>query len=71
MGAAGEAVAGFLNGSSDALSDYEEELSDLLKPSLDRALKRRQELLGLYEHGLPDSAALRTGWIAYPEYWAA
>ena len=70
-GLAGQAAAEFLAGTAEALDDYVEELEDLLKPSLDRALKRRQTLLGKYDNGRPGAAELRTGWIAYPEYWAA
>lgn len=45
--------------------DYEEELDALYRPALERALRRRRELLA----GKPEKAALRRGWIAYPEYW--
>lgn len=45
--------------------DYEEELQDLYGASLARALRRRRELL----QATPEKAALRRGWIAYPEYW--
>ena len=68
---AGDAAAEFLAGDADALAEYQEELEDLLKPSLDRAVKRRQTLLGRFERGKPDVADLRKGWIAYPQYWAA
>ena len=44
---------------------YEEELHDLYGAALERALRRRRELLD----GVPGKAALRRGWIAYPEYW--
>lgn len=44
---------------------YEEELEDLYGAALRRALRRRQELLS----AKPEKAALRRGWIAYPEYW--
>lgn len=56
---AGEAAAG---GSPEA---YEEELEDLFKAALDRALGRRRELL----EKVPTKAMLRRGWIAYAEYW--
>jgi geranylgeranyl reductase family protein len=44
---------------------YEEELHALYGAALERALRRRQELLSTK----PEKAALRRGWIAYPEYW--
>jgi geranylgeranyl reductase family protein len=56
---AGEAAAGGSPG------DYEEELEDLFGASLDRALRRRRELM----EKVPTKALLRRGWIAYPEYW--
>ncbi|HEU4645065.1 MAG TPA: NAD(P)/FAD-dependent oxidoreductase [Burkholderiales bacterium] len=56
---AGEAAAG---GSPEA---YEEELDDLFRAALDRALRRRRELL----EKVPTKAMLRRGWIAYAEYW--
>ena len=47
------------------MNAYQEELEDLYGAALDRALRRRRELL----HAKPEKAALRRGWIAYPEYW--
>ena len=44
---------------------YEEELRDVFGAMLERALRRRRELLD----GTPTKAMLRRGWIAYPEYW--
>lgn len=69
---AGQALAGWCGGDADALAGYAEELADIFKPALDRALERRRELLARYgAEGGPSPAALRRGWIAYPEYWAA
>ncbi len=69
---AGEAAARRVTGDESASDDYAEELRDLFKPALDRALHRRRELLAGYDAGrTPSAAALRRGWIAYPEYWAA
>ena len=48
-----------------APGEYEEELQDLYGAALERALRRRKELLA----AKPEKAALRRGWIAYPEYW--
>jgi len=56
---AGEAAA------SGAAPAYQEELEDLFEAALARALRRRRELL----ERVPTKAALRRGWIAYPEYW--
>jgi digeranylgeranylglycerophospholipid reductase len=44
---------------------YEEELEDVYRTPLERALERRRELL----QSKLEKAALRRGWIAYPEYW--
>jgi geranylgeranyl reductase family protein len=44
---------------------YEEELEDVYRAALGRALARRRELLD----SKFEKAALRRGWIAYPEYW--
>jgi geranylgeranyl reductase family protein len=71
-GLAGRAAAAWLAGDGDALEDYEDDLSDLFDSSLDRAVARRKELLALYTEGnQPGPAALRRGWIAYDDYWAA
>ncbi|TAK85368.1 MAG: NAD(P)/FAD-dependent oxidoreductase [Betaproteobacteria bacterium] len=56
---AGQAAA------TGAIADYVEELEDVYRAALERAMRRRRELLGS-NHG---KAALRRGWIAYPEYW--
>lgn len=56
---AGEAAA---IGAFDA---YRLELEELFGAALDRALRRRRELLA----STPSRTALRRGWIAYPEYW--
>ena len=68
---AGQSAAALLGGDNGATQDYAEELEDLLKPSLDRALRRRQALLDHYTNGRPTAENLRAGWIAYPDYWAA
>ena len=71
-GAAGAAAAAHLSGDAEALPDYAEELTELFKPALYRALARRRELLARYrEDQAPTPENLRRGWIAYPEYWAA
>lgn len=69
---AGEAAAGLANGQSNAAAAYAEEIGDLLAVSLERALRRREAQLAIWETGrLPSAAEHRRGWIAFPEYWAA
>jgi geranylgeranyl reductase family protein len=69
---AGEAAVAALRGKADAGRDYAEELEDLYKASLDRALDRRQQLLQVYAMGgRPSRAELQRSWIAFPQYWAA
>lgn len=69
---AGEAAARIAGGKGEAGDAYAEELSDLLGPSLARALARRRELMTIYERRqTPSAAQLKRGWIAFPEYWAA
>jgi geranylgeranyl reductase family protein len=71
-GLAGQAVADWLAGDGGALEDYDDELEALFGPALERALRRRRQILACYATGGgPSPAALRRGWIAYPEYWAA
>ena len=69
---AGEAAASHVSGMRTAGADYEEEIESVFKAALDRALRRRAELAVIASADvLPDKAALRRGWIAYPQYWAA
>jgi flavin-dependent dehydrogenase len=56
---AGQAAA------SGRFEEYEQELRDVYGAALDRALARRRELL----RSRLEKAALRRGWIGYPEYW--
>jgi geranylgeranyl reductase family protein len=71
-GLAGQAAGRWLDGARHTLEDYADEVAELFKGALDRAVRRRRELLRSYEVGSgPSAAALRRGWIAYPEYWAA
>ena len=67
---AGEAAAAFARDEAQAPTAYEEELRDVLGPALERAVRRRAELGTAAERGA-DKDALRRGWIAYPQYWAA
>lgn len=62
---AGCAACAFLSNDFHAGDAYREEVADLLQASLERALKRRRDLLA----SKPEKAALRRGWIAYEGYW--
>jgi geranylgeranyl reductase family protein len=64
---AGDAAADIVGGDRDAARGYEDEVGAVFGASLARALERRRELA----RGIRSKAALRRGWIAYPEYWAA
>jgi flavin-dependent dehydrogenase len=68
-GLAGEAAAAIVAGRAGAATDYADELRAVLGPALERALARRRELAQAQRVGTADAAALRRGWIAYPEYW--
>jgi len=69
---AGRAAADFLGDCASAIDAYEEELADIFDASLNRALRRRREVLACYADGSqPDLRALSAGWIASPHYWAA
>jgi geranylgeranyl reductase family protein len=69
---AGQAAVDWLSGRPQAVDSYEEELGDIFDAALDRALRRRGEVLARYENGgRPDARALIDGWIGSPHYWAA
>ncbi len=69
---AGRAAADFLGDCAGAINDYEEELGDIFDAALNRALRRRREVVACYaDGGRPDARALSDGWIASPQYWAA
>ena len=71
-GLAGQAAAAFFAGETDAAAAYQEELTDVFGGSLDRAVRRRREILAVHEDNqTPQLPELRKAWIAYPEYWAA
>jgi geranylgeranyl reductase family protein len=68
---AGQAAADWLAGDREAGAGYEDELRGIFQAALERAVARRRELAMLSGRGeRPGRAALRRGWIAYPEYWA-
>jgi digeranylgeranylglycerophospholipid reductase len=67
---AGKAAVDYLRGRTQALDDYEEELGDIFDAALNRALRRRREVLACYDKGgKPDARALEDGWIGSPRYW--
>jgi digeranylgeranylglycerophospholipid reductase len=68
---AGRAAALWLASRPGAPAEYEEEIGDIFDGALFRAARRRRAVLAAYDRGGPDAAALRAGWIAYPQYWAA
>ena len=69
---AGRAAVDWLGGRATALCGYEEELGDIFDAALDRALRRRREVLARYQGGgRPDPRALTNGWIGSSNYWAA
>jgi flavin-dependent dehydrogenase len=69
---AGQATVDWLSGRPHAAEAYEEELGDIFDAALNRALRRRGEVLARYENGgRPDARALIDGWIGSPHYWAA
>lgn len=69
---AGQTAAAWIGGNRSAGAEYQDELDSVFKPALDRAVRRRRELAARLAVGtLPPDQALRRGWIAYPEYWAA
>jgi digeranylgeranylglycerophospholipid reductase len=69
---AGRAAAAWISGDRSAGAEYEDELHGVFGAALDRAVRRRRELAEALAAGRrPAAQALRRGWIAYPEYWAA
>jgi geranylgeranyl reductase family protein len=68
---AGHAASAWLAGDGEAPETYREEVSETFGPSIERALRRRAELLDCYAlDGRPSPPDLRQSWIAYPQYWA-
>lgn len=69
---AGGAAAAWISGDRSAGAEYEDELDNVFRAALERAVRRRRELADAFAAGRrPAAPALRRGWIAYPEYWAA
>jgi digeranylgeranylglycerophospholipid reductase len=67
---AGEAASLAVAGDAFAARDYEDELRSVFGAALERARRRREELASALAGRVAAKAALRRGWIAYPEYWA-
>jgi len=68
--AAGMAVARRLDGETDALAEYEEDVRDQFQTTLDRAVERRRWMMQYWKRpeGRTD-ATHRRGWIAFPDYF--
>lgn len=67
---AGEAAGNMLSGEAGAAGDYQDDLTDLFAPALTRACAHRKRLMTeLEEQGTLAPDALRSGWIAYKQYW--
>ena len=71
--AAGAAAAAFVrSGDAAVLAGYEEDLRDQFGPSLDRALRRRAALAQVWRRPQArEDDVMRSGWIAFEEYFAA
>jgi len=71
-GLAGAAAADLAAGCAAAAEDYAEEIRDLYAPSLTLAVRRRRELMAIYDAGAqPGPDQLRRAWIAWPDYRTA
>ena len=67
---AGRAAVDFVRGRDAALDDYEEELGDIFDAALNRALRRRREVLAAtMAAASPTAPRLNDGWIGSPRYW--
>ena len=62
---AGQAAAAWLNGRKNALQEFEDEMRDQFEASLQRAVQRR----AMSDSATYSDAALRVGWVAFPEYF--
>ncbi|MEX3007556.1 geranylgeranyl reductase family protein [Hoeflea sp. TYP-13] len=66
---AGEAAGRMAAGDADAADDYRAEVESLFARSIAHSVRKRRELMRLYDNGLPEDRDLRDGWIAFPQYW--
>ncbi len=70
--AAGGAVAAFLAGDAGALESYAEDMMDQFGPAISRAAERRRSLESIWRRPeAREDHAMRSGWIAFEEYFAA
>ena len=71
-GSQAEAAASHVSGTRTAGADYEEELESVFKACAgSRVAPPSGACRSAATGAAPDKAALRRGWIAYPQYWAA
>ncbi len=67
---AAECAAAWIAGDRDAPKEFEQDLIEIFSASLDRALRKRQNLVRRFAgRALPTPRELRDHWIAYPAYW--
>jgi len=66
---AGDAACAWLDGDGDSLDEFESELAAIFDTALNRAVRRRRELLAALNNGDATAADFRRGWIAYADYW--
>ena len=70
--AAGEAAVAWLAGDGDALEEYAEDMTDQFGPALQRAVQRRSALEAVWRKpAAQEDRVMRSGWIAFEEYFAA
>ncbi|WP_308387833.1 hypothetical protein [Acidithiobacillus sp. AMEEHan] len=70
--AAGQATVAWLAGDAGALEEYAEDMTDQFGPALQRAVQRRRELETVWRKpAAQEDRVMRSGWIAFEEYFAA
>ncbi|MGC8504608.1 MAG: geranylgeranyl reductase family protein [Acidithiobacillus sp.] len=69
---AGQAAAEWLGGDDDALESFAEDMRDQFGPAIGRAVARRKALEAVWRQpAAQDDRVMRSGWIAFEEYFAA
>ncbi|WP_123102110.1 geranylgeranyl reductase family protein [Acidithiobacillus sulfuriphilus] len=69
---AGQAAAAWLGGDGDALESFAEDMRDQFGPAIGRAVARRKALEAVWRQpAAQDDRVMRSGWIAFEEYFAA
>ncbi|MGC8590738.1 geranylgeranyl reductase family protein [Acidithiobacillus sp.] len=69
---AGQAAAEWLGGDGDALESFAEDMRDQFGPAIGRAVARRKALEAVWRQpAAQDDRVMRSGWIAFEEYFAA